>query len=155
MGSLLPEQIESVISSNSSELRSVYQLLCKSPDGLLGHREVSQMLRGIGVKATAQELKDLIKDVVGDEPKIDFDAFVVFMTRKYKQLSFDEEISSLFETLDANKDGFVDAHDIFNTMQSRGVNMTLGEAQALLLIISDSQQGLTKGELKTFVQTKM
>jgi Ca2+-binding EF-hand superfamily protein len=155
MESLPPEVIESCLNSNSSELQSVYHMLCKNSDGLLGHREVCQLLRGIGVKATAQELKDLITDVVGEEPKIDFNAFVVLMTRKYRQLPFDEEIDALFETLDGNKDGFVDAQDIVKIMQAKGVSITLGEAQSLLMIISDSQQGLAKDELKSFVQTKM
>jgi Ca2+-binding EF-hand superfamily protein len=130
-------------------------MLCKSPDGFLGHREVSQMLIGIGVKATAQELRDIIMDVVGDEPKIDFNAFVVLMTRRYKQLSFDDEIDSLFAALDVNKDTFVDASDIVSLFQARGMVVTLGEAQALLSMISDSPQGLARSELKTFVQTKM
>jgi Ca2+-binding EF-hand superfamily protein len=122
---------------------------------LLGHREISQMLTGIGVKARAQELRDLITDVVGDEPKVDFNAFVVLMTRRYKHLSFDDEIDSLFAAMDANKDSIIDAADIVGLMQARGMVVTPGEAQALLGMISESGQGLTKAELKLFVQTKM
>jgi Ca2+-binding EF-hand superfamily protein len=141
--------------SHTSELRNVYKMLCKTSDGLLGHREVSQLLQGIGVKATAQELKDLIHDVVGDEPKVDFDAFVVLMTRRYKGSSFDDEVDSLFEGLDVNKDSFIDAAVIVSLMQARGTVVTLGEAQALLSMIADGPQGLTKSELKAFIQTKM
>lgn len=130
-------------------------MLCKSPDGLLGHREISQMLTGIGVKATAQELKEIIGEVVGDEPKVDFNAFVVLMTRKYKHLSVDDEIADLFTALDVNDDTLVDASDIVEIMRRGGVDVTAGEAQALLGMISDSQAGLTKDELRTFVQTKM
>jgi Ca2+-binding EF-hand superfamily protein len=130
-------------------------MLCKSSDGFLAHREISQMLLGIGVKATAQELRDLIADVVGDEPKIDFNAFVVLMTRRYKQLSFDEEIDALFAALDVNRDGTLDASDIVSLMQARGMVVTTGEAQALLSMIAESPQGLSKPELKTFIQTKM
>jgi Ca2+-binding EF-hand superfamily protein len=130
-------------------------MLCKTPDGLLGHREISQMLIGIGVKATAQELRDIVNDVVGDEPKVDFNAFVVLMTRKYKQLSFDEEVEGVFKALDLNKNTFIDASDIVALMQTRGIVVTPGEAQSLLGIISDSTQGMTKEELKTFIHTKM
>lgn len=130
-------------------------MLCKSSDGLLGHREISQMLTGIGIKATAQELKSIISDVVGEEPKIDFNAFVVLMTRKYSQLSFDEEIDSLFKVIDSNKDSIVDVSDIVTLMQENGTFVTPGEAQALLSMISDSPQGLCLDELKTFVHTKM
>ena len=130
-------------------------MLCKSSDGLLGHREISQMLTGIGVKVTAQELKTLIADVVGDEPKIDFNAFVVFMTRKYSQLSFDDEIDALFKSIDYNEDGAIDSTDIVNLMMENGYFVTPGEAQALVSMISDSQNGLDREELKTFVHTKM
>ena len=130
-------------------------MLCKSPDGLLGHREISQMLTGIGVKATAQELKDIISDVVGDEPKIDFNAFVVLMTRKYKHLPIDDEVDELFTSLDTNDDTLVDAGDIAEVMRRAGVSITPGEAQSLLGMISDSHAGLTKEELRAFVQTKM
>lgn len=130
-------------------------MLCKSPDGLLGHREISQMLTGIGVKATAQELKDIISDVVGDEPKIDFNAFVVLMTRKYKHLPIDDEVDELFTSLDTNDDTLVDAGDIAEVMRRAGVAITPGEAQSLLGMISDSHAGLTKEELRAFVQTKM
>lgn len=141
--------------SNISELRNVYNMLCKSSDGLLGHREISQMLTGIGIKATAQELKSIIGDVVGDEPKVDFNAFLVLMTRKYNQLSFDDEIDSLFKVLDSNKDSFIDASDIIAIMQANGTIVTPGEAQSLLSMISDSPQGLCIDELKVFVKTKM
>lgn len=141
--------------SNISELRNVYNMLCKSSDGLLGHREISQMLTGIGIKATAQELKSIIGDVVGDEPKVDFNAFLVLMTRKYNQLSFDDEIDSLFKVLDSNKDSFIDASDIVAIMQANGTTVTPGEAQSLLSMISDSPQGLCIDELKVFVKTKM
>ena len=130
-------------------------MLCKSPDGLLGHREVSQLLSGIGVKVTAQELKNIINDVVGEEPKIDFNAFVVLMTRKYSQLSFDDEINSLFKILDLNSDSVIDSSDIVSLMQRDGIYVTQGEAQALLSMISDSPQGLTEDDLKSFVHTKM
>ncbi|KAK8870955.1 hypothetical protein M9Y10_008868 [Tritrichomonas musculus] len=130
-------------------------MLLKSSDGLLGHREISQMLTGIGIKATAQELKNIIGDVVGEEPKIDFNAFVVLMTRKYNQLSYDEEIESLFKSIDLNKDSVVDASDIVALMQANGTFVTQGEAQSLLSMISDSPQGLCLDELKTFVHTKM
>lgn len=130
-------------------------MLCKSSDGLLGHREISQMLTGIGIKATAQELKSIISDVVGDEPKVDFNAFLVLMTRKYNQLSFDDEIDSLFNVLDSNKDSFIDVSDIVAIMQANGTSVTPGEAQSLLSMISDSPQGLCLDELKSFVKTKM
>lgn len=130
-------------------------MLLKSSDGLLGHREISQMLTGIGIKVTAQELKNIIGDVVGEEPKIDFNAFVVLMTRKYNQLSYDEEIESLFKSIDLNKDSVVDASDIVALMQANGTFVTQGEAQSLLSMISDSPQGLCLDELKTFVHTKM
>lgn len=130
-------------------------MLCKSPDGLLGHREVSQLLSGIGVKVTAQELKNIINDVVGEEPKIDFNAFVVLMTRKYSQLSFDDEINSLFKILDLNSDSVIDSSDLVSLMQRDGIYVTPGEAQALLSMISDSPQGLTEDDLKSFVHTKM
>lgn len=155
MESLTPEQVKYCSFSNSSELQNVFNMLCKSSDGCLGHREVSQMLTGIGIKATAQELKDIINDVIGDEPKIDFNAFVVLMTRKYRHIPIDDEMDDLFTSLDANQDSIVDANDIVSIMQARGMIVTLGEAQALLAMISDSQQGLTKDELKTFIQTKM
>ena len=113
------------------------------------------MLTGIGVKATAQELKDIISDVVGDEPKIDFNAFVVLMTRKYKHLPIDDEVDELFTSLDTNDDTVVDAGDIAEVMRREGVSITPGEAQSLLGMISDSHAGLTKEELRAFVQTKM
>ena len=130
-------------------------MLCKSSDGLLGHREISQMLTGIGIKATAQELKTIISDVVGDEPKVDFNAFLVLMTRKFNQLSFDDEIELLFNVLDTNKDSVVDISDMVSIFQENGTVITPGEAQSLLSMISDSPQGLCPDELKAFVRTKM
>lgn len=114
------------------------------------------MLNGIGIKATAQELKEIITDVVGeDEPKIDFNAFVVLMTRRYKQLSFEEEISNLFNTIDVSKDSILDANDIVELFKEHGQMVTVGEANALLQMISDTPQGMCEDELKTFMQTKM
>jgi len=130
-------------------------MLCSTPDGTLGHREISQLLMGIGIRVSAQELKDLISDVVGEESKIDFNGFVILMTRKYKQLSFDEEISDLFDSLDLNKNQILDANDLVNLLSDRGINISQGEAQGFLSMFSDSNQGMCIEELKSFIQTKM
>ncbi|EAX92280.1 EF hand family protein [Trichomonas vaginalis G3] len=139
--------------SNIRELHVVYQTLCKTDDGLLGYREISQMLTAIGVKATASQLQDIINEVVGDEAKIDFNAFVLLMTRRYKQLSFEDEIDELFETIDAGHDNFIDPQDVIALMQSKGITVTPGEAEALLATISDSAKGMNKSEFQSFVKS--
>jgi Ca2+-binding EF-hand superfamily protein len=107
-------------------------MLCKTSDGLLRHQDIFHVLQGIGGKPTAQELKDLIHNFVGDKPKVDFDAFIVMMTRRSKGSSLDDEVGPLFEGLDVNKDLFIDAADIVSLMQACGTVVTLGEAQPLL-----------------------
>jgi len=77
------------------------------------------------------------------------------MTRKYKQLSFDEEISDLFDSLDLNKNQILDANDLVNLLSDRGINISQGEAQGFLSMFSDSNQGMCIEELKSFIQTKM
>ena len=111
------------------------------------------MLTAIGVKATASQLQDIINEVVGDEAKIDFNAFVLLMTRKYKQLSFEDEIDELFESVDAGHDGYIDAQDLINLMQTKNIAVTPGEAEALLSTISDSGKGMTKQEFQNFVKS--
>ena len=135
------------------ELQAVFKTLCKTDDGLLGHREISQMLTAIGVKATASQLQDIINEVVGDEAKIDFNAFVLLMTRKYKQLSFEDEIDELFDSIDGNHDGFLDSQDVINLLQRKNISVTPGEAEALLSTISDSGKGLNKQEFQNFVKS--
>ena len=111
------------------------------------------MLSAIGVKATASQLQDIINEVVGDEAKIDFNAFVLLITRKYKQLSFEDEIDELFDTVDTTHDGYIDAQDLINLMQTKNVSVTPGEAEALLSTISDSGKGMTKEDFQNFVKS--
>lgn len=111
------------------------------------------MLTAIGVKATASQLQDIINEVVGDEAKIDFNAFVLLMTRKYKQLSFEDEIDELFEVVDKGGDGFIDVQDVISLMQTKNIFVTPGEAEALLATVSDTGKGMTKSEFQSFVKS--
>lgn len=149
--------MQSLTENQINELQTLFNKMCRNTETTLGHREVSQMLSGIGIKATAQELKDIISDVIGeDRQRVDFDAFIVLMTRFYRQLSLSEEIDSLFNTIDISHDNIIDSQDIVNIMKSQGVVVTADEAQALLSLIGDNpQKGLTKEELTKFVQTKL
>lgn len=121
--------------------------------GLLGHKEISQMLQAIGVKVSAAQLQEIISEVVGDESKVDFDAFTRLMTRKYKQLNFDDEVEMLFNTLDSTHDGILDSSDIISLLGKHGHSITPGDAESLLAVISDTPGGMNKSEFLSFVKS--
>jgi len=111
------------------------------------------MFNSLGIRLNAAQLQEIISDVVGDEPRIDFNAFVILMTRKYKQISFDEEVDTLFSSIDSGNDGIIDSQDVIALLKTRGYNVTVGEAEALLSTLSDTPKGMNKEEFKQFVKT--
>ena len=149
--------MEALTKEQLNELQSLFNRLCRGDEATLGHREISQMLSGIGVKATAQELKEIIADVIGeDQQRVDFNAFVVLMTRYYHHLPFSDEIDSLFKEMDRTHDDILDAQDIINFLNSQDIYLSLEEAQKLLSLIGEkTSKGISKDTLMNFIQTKM
>ena len=110
------------------------------------------MLNSIGVKVNATQLQEIITEVIGDEPRIDFNAFVLLMTRKYKQISFDEEIEQLFNLIDLSHDNIIDSNDLNQLLKNQNINFSNGEIESLISTLSDSPNGINKEEFKEFIK---
>ena len=79
----------------------------------------------------ASALQDIIADVVGESSKISFEAFVVLMSRRYKQLSSGEEIDSLFKTLSSDGET-ITADDLLEFFSQNDEVLTLDDANRLI-----------------------
>jgi Ca2+-binding EF-hand superfamily protein len=138
-----------------NELHSLFNSICKSDDGTLGVKEVAQVLKGIGLKITAGELREIVADVVGEESLVNFDAFVVLMTRKYKHLYLEEEGDVLFSEVDGNKDGTIDSTDIIALMSKRGISVTKSEAENILGSLTTHGNTFDLESFKAFVHDRL
>ena len=122
---LNPEQI--------AEFKEAFLLFDKDGDGTITSGELGTVMRSLGQNPTEAECQDMINEVDDSgDGKIDFDEFLVMMSRKVKDLDTDDEIRAAFETFDNDGNGFVSASELKHVMHKLGEKLTDAEIDEMI-----------------------
>jgi len=96
-------------------------------------QELGTVMRSLGQQPTEAELLDMINEVDADgDGTIDFDEFLEMMAQKMKGLDDEEEIKEAFKVFDKNGDGFIEASELRQVMQSLGEKLTEEEVEDMI-----------------------
>lgn len=120
---LTPHQIETIEES--------FELLDGDRDGFVSLKELGN---------TVKVLKDNIKDIDVDEickefniDSMDFKLYEGFWLMKHSQGTISDEYEDVFRYLDKDKNGFIDARDLLDGLNSLGSKITPEEADEMVI----------------------
>jgi len=129
---LSPEQV--------AEFKEAFNLFDKNGDGSITISELETVMRSLGQTPTKDELAAMIKSVdVDGNGEIDFDEFLAMLASKMSETQ--DELAECFGVFDKNKDGFIEAAELKQVMESLGEKLTNEDIQHMISELDPEKTG--------------
>mmetsp|Transcript_30605 Transcript_30605/g.39246 ORF Transcript_30605/g.39246 Transcript_30605/m.39246 type:complete len:144 (+) Transcript_30605:251-682(+) len=106
-----------------AELKEAFCLFDKDSDGAITPKELSAVLRSLGMNLTEAELLDIINVVDADgRGTIDFHGFITIMSKRNREIDSEEEILEAFKVLDKDGNGVIRATEVRFVLTNFGLS---------------------------------
>lgn len=106
------------IECDLTPVQMAFNMIDFNGSGSIGTIELAKVLKGLGTRATAKELEDMVSEVdVDGTDSIDFTEFSFFL---------------VFKFFDADNDGYMDRNDIQDSLRALGMEQNLTEYERLI-----------------------
>jgi len=104
-----------------AEFKEAFETYDKDGSGHITTEELGVVLRSLGQKPSARELKEMIDEVDHDKSgTVDFQEFLHLVAKKMKDNDTEEELIEAFKSFDKDGNGFINASDLKEVMINLG-----------------------------------
>ncbi|VDL64363.1 unnamed protein product [Hymenolepis diminuta] len=108
-----------------AEIRESFAFFDKNGDGVITTKELGSVMRSLGQHVTEKELQEMIRKVDADRiGAVDFNEFLVLMSKKMRQVDNDDSLLSAFRVFDTDGNGQV--------MRSLGEKLTVKQVEEMI-----------------------
>ena len=122
-----------VSTAELDEYRAAFAVFDKNGDGTISTKELGAVMRSMGQNPTEAELMDMVHEVDGNgNGQIEFDEFVVLMTKLAGEATTDDDLREVFKALDQDGDGKINAEELRHVLGTLGEPLTESEIQELM-----------------------
>ncbi|XP_078313151.1 neo-calmodulin-like isoform X2 [Crassostrea virginica] len=134
MEDLSDEQIE--------EFRALFDLINDSGSEMMDIKSLEHVLKTCGKEPSPKELKDMIRVVDPDgRGEISFEDFVKVMSKQIRHSDKEAELMEAFRAFDADKSGYISAHELRTVMTNMGEKMTEEHIDGMISEIDSDGDG--------------
>ncbi|KIA75947.1 calmodulin [Aspergillus ustus] len=131
---LTPDQI--------AQFREVFNVFDKDGTGDITAAELGEVMRSLGQNPTETELQDIIDELDVDRTgTIDFDEFLILMSRKVKDSDPEAELRSAFAVFDQDNSGTISADELRRVLRSIGDDISDADVDEMLKIADVNGDG--------------
>ncbi|BCS24045.1 translation elongation factor EF1B gamma [Aspergillus puulaauensis] len=125
-----------------SQYRDVFKIFDKDGNGHITAEELGEIMGSLGQNPTETELKDMVDELDLDRTgTIDFDEFLVMMSRKVKDADPEAELRGAFEVFDQDKNGTISADELRKVLTSIGDDVTDADVDEMLKLADVNGDG--------------
>ncbi|KAL4940770.1 hypothetical protein BDV06DRAFT_213222 [Aspergillus oleicola] len=124
------------------QYREVFSVFDKDGNGDIDAHELGEVMRSLGQAPTEEELQDIIDELDVDRTgTIDFNEFLILMSRKAKESDPEAELRAAFAVLDQDKSGTISADELRRVLTSIGDNVSDADVEEMLKLADVNGDG--------------
>merc|ERR1712099_212252 len=102
-----------------AEFKEAFSLFDKDGDGKITTKELGTVMRSLGQNPKEEELNEMINEIDEDgNGTVDFDEFLIMMSKKIKENDSEEELREAFKVFDADGNGYINAVELRQVMMN-------------------------------------
>jgi len=129
------------------EFREAFAMFDKDGDGSISVSELGTVMRSLGQNPTDHELSEMIREADDDNNgSVDFDEFLLLMSRKMTQLDVDQELLEAFSVFDKDGSGFIDQEELTDVLASLGEDLDDEQVKEMMKQADKDGDGLVSFE---------
>lgn len=137
------EVIKELTPDQVREYREAYKLFDRDGDDLVTWQELGNVMRSLGQNPTEDELKDMVNEADDNgNGYVDFDEFLVTMTKKVKEADSGDEFREAFRIFDTQGDGFISADKLKHVATTLGETLTDDEINEMIREADKDDNGI-------------
>ncbi|KAL4874478.1 hypothetical protein BJY04DRAFT_203850 [Aspergillus karnatakaensis] len=125
-----------------AQFKEVFAVFDKDGTGDITATELGEVMRSLGQNPTDTELQDIIDELDVDRTgTIDFDEFLVMMSRKVKDSDPEAELREAFAVFDKDKSGSISADELRQVLRSIGDDVSDKDVDEMLQLADVNGDG--------------
>eukprot|EP01006_Ploeotia_vitrea_P060984 TRINITY_DN76989_c0_g1_i1.p1 TRINITY_DN76989_c0_g1~~TRINITY_DN76989_c0_g1_i1.p1 ORF type:complete len:158 (+),score=28.45 TRINITY_DN76989_c0_g1_i1:280-753(+) len=124
------------------QIREIFNMFDKEKKESIQVTDLGMALRAAGQNPTEQELLDMMNEVDTDgSGTLDFQEFLIFVTRKMSDYVSEEELKAAFQVFDKDGNGYISAIEMRIMMCTMGDKLSDEEMNELLAEAESDMEG--------------
>ena len=138
---------EYISEEQRKELQDVFDQFDKDKDGKISGLELRNAMVSMGQSPTEEEINEMMREVdLNQDGKIDFDEFMILMTRSSPDTQTEEEVINAFRVFDKEGNGLIASSELKHIMMTIGDKMTEEEADEMVNEADIDEDGMINYE---------
>jgi len=130
-----------------TEFREAFAMFDKDGDGSISVSELGTVMRSLGQNPTDHELAEMIREADEDSNgSVDFDEFLMLMSKKMNMLDIDQELLEAFSVFDKDGNGFIDQDELTHVLASLGEELDEEQVKEMMRQADKDGDGLVSFE---------
>ena len=138
---------EYISEEQRKELQDVFDQFDKDKDGKISGKELANAMISMGQNPTEEEINEMMREVdLNQDGKIDFEEFMILMTKSSPDTQTEEEVINAFRVFDKEGNGLIASAELKHIMMTIGDKMTEEEADEMVNVADFDEDGMINYE---------
>ena len=138
---------EYITDEQRKDLQDIFDQFDKDKDGKISGKELANAMVSMGQNPTDDEINEMMREVdLNQDGKIDFDEFMILMTKSSPETQAEEEVINAFRVFDKEGNGLIASSELKHIMMTIGDKMSEEEAEEMVNEADIDEDGMINYE---------
>ena len=138
---------EYITEEQRKDFQDIFDQFDKDKDGKISGKELQNAMFSMGQNPTDDEINEMMREVdLNQDGKIDFDEFMILMTKSSPETQAEEEVINAFRVFDKEGNGLIASSELKHIMMTIGDKMTEEEADEMVNEADIDEDGMINYE---------